>query len=640
MASSPEAIRAWAGPRRVDRSHPLTGPAASAEPSIIRVAFAGRTSTYDQQDPALSIPRQLRSCHYVLPENAAIVAHFYDIESGRMDLAKRGRGHAHEQFDIPVPRDGGLADLLAEAENPAERRFDVVICEDISRIGRRSYIASEIEHRLEQAGVLLVAADEPVRLENNGRRTKRATQVLTRRVKQGVAEWYVTEMLEKSWDGFEQHTEAGYNIGKPCYGFRAEKVPHPVPAKRAKGIKKTKLKAHEVEAAVVRKMFHWRVTEQLGYQAIADRLNEDLVTNPPPTPVGERDAIGFWTYSNVREVLTQPKHTGHMVWNRRARKGAGKNRINPVNEWVWSKDPVHDVVVDLETFVQAQEVAQRRERSRTAAGKSRDPQAKRVYRLRSYLFCALCGLRMYGKAKRGHSYYVCTPKKGWLPEGHPPSTYWVREEQLVDGVTNFLATQVFGEYRRSLLDRSLQTLNRQAHEEREQKVKALKRSIKEIDSKSKRLIRTLEVADDIDQGFIRDLNERRAELRAQREDMEQQLAEAEQEISQAPNPGLIDYLPVSAVDLAVLPDELSRRLFEALRLEISYDCRTRTATCRVTLVGETIDAVARASHDAVVLAFPSGERLQQQKGPEMEIKNDLSPGTVCGVPPAGLEPAT
>src|SRR5690606_40366427 len=129
---------------------------------------------------------------------------------------------------------------------------------------------------------------------------------------------------------------------------------------------------------------------------------------------------------------------------------------------------------------------------------------------------------------------------------------------------------------------------RQAHEEREQKVKALKRSIKEIDSKSKRLIRTLEVADDIDQGFIRDLSERRAELRAQREDMEQQLAEAEQEISQAPNPGLIDYLPVSAADLAALPDELSRRLFEALRLVISYDCRPRPTTGRVPLVGEAL----------------------------------------------------
>jgi len=65
--------------------------------------------------------------------------------------------------------------------------------------------------------------------------------VLTRRVKQGVTEWYVTETLEKPWAGFEVHTEHGYNIGKACYGYRAKPVPHPVPAKRAKGIKKTLL---------------------------------------------------------------------------------------------------------------------------------------------------------------------------------------------------------------------------------------------------------------------------------------------------------------------------------------------------------------------------------------------------------------
>jgi site-specific DNA recombinase len=43
---------------------------------------------------------------------------------------------------------------------------------------------------------------------------------------------------------------------------------------------------------------------------------------------------------------------------------------------------------------------------------------------------------------------------------------------------------------------------------------------------------------------------------------------------QAPNPGLPDYLPVMPIDLALLPDDISRRLFEALRLEIRYDGRT------------------------------------------------------------------
>ncbi len=182
-------------------------------------------------------------------------------------------------------------------------------------------------------------------------------------------------------------------------------------------MKKTLLAAHPAEADVVRRVFGWRVVERLGYQAIADRLNADLVLNPPPVPIGEGRAVGRWTYSNVRDVVTNPKYTGHMVWNRRARKGNGKNRLNPVGEWVWSPVPVHEALVDLESFVLAQQVGLRRERSRTAAGMNRHPQSRRVYRLRSYLFCALCGRRMLGKSVRNTPYYVCSPKKGLQPAG-------------------------------------------------------------------------------------------------------------------------------------------------------------------------------------------------------------------------------
>ncbi|WP_179279228.1 hypothetical protein [Actinomadura mexicana] len=67
---------------------------------------------------------------------------------------------------------------------------------------------TQIENTLEKLGIPLWASDEPINL--NG---KRSSQVLTRRVKQGVAEWYVLEMLEKSWGGFEIHTEQGFKAG-------------------------------------------------------------------------------------------------------------------------------------------------------------------------------------------------------------------------------------------------------------------------------------------------------------------------------------------------------------------------------------------------------------------------------------------
>jgi site-specific DNA recombinase len=88
--------------------------------------------------------------------------------------------------------------------------------------------------------------------------------------------------------------------------------------------------------------------------------------------------------------------SGYMVWNRRAMK----TRIgspNPMEKWVWSKEPTHEKIIDLEDFVAAQQVVRRRERSRTQAGANTHPQTKRTYRLRSYLFCELCGRRMFGR---------------------------------------------------------------------------------------------------------------------------------------------------------------------------------------------------------------------------------------------------
>ncbi|SED61802.1 Site-specific DNA recombinase [Amycolatopsis tolypomycina] len=633
MAHGPDAIREWAGPRRVDRVSAFVGQSPTAvqlEPAVIRVAFLGRTSTYDQQDPTLSLPRQFRNCVAALPENATLTAYFYDIESGRKEADVRSGSRAHEMFDIDIPRDGGIQELLDEAARPG-RRFDVVICEDISRIARRTYIGTQIEHQLEQLGVPLFAVDEGVRISEPGKRTKTATQILTRRVKQGVAEWYVTEMLEKSWDGFETHTDQGYNVGKPCYGYRADHIKHPVPAKRAKGMKKTKLKVHEVEGAVVRKVYEWRVSERLGYQAIADRLNKDLTTNPPPVPVDPTRAVGVWTYSSVREVLTNPKHTGHMVWNRRARKGNGKNKLNPPTEWVWSPKPSHEALVDLETFVLAQQVAPQRERSRTSPGKSRDPQAKVVYPLRSFVYCELCGRRMCGNKPTALRYYACAPKRAWRPEGHP-TICRVREDSLLEALESFLDSRLFGAYRQDLLDRNLKDLDHAGRRNRVDRIRALERALADNATKSKNLLRTLEVADDVSKEMVRDINERRAELKVEKASLEAQLEEAEETARQAPNADLLHELPLGAVRLDGLPDELSRQLFEALRLEIRYDHATQKATCRVTLVGESLAAVTQVLNRSNVVPLPveiADSSATSKEGQQMASSSTSSSMMVC-----------
>ncbi|MEV0635951.1 recombinase family protein [Streptomyces sp. NPDC050619] len=142
-----------------------------------------------------------------------------------------------------------------------------------------------------------------------------------------------------------------------------------------------------------------------------------LVSRGPACRVGgpAQGATGRTT-SSVREVLTNPKYTGHMVWNRRARKAAGRNPLNPVGQWVWSTAPVPQALVDLETFVRAPQVAEGRRRSRPVPGPNQHPQTNRIYRLHGYVVRALCGRRIHGKPSGRTTYYVCAPKAEYRPD--------------------------------------------------------------------------------------------------------------------------------------------------------------------------------------------------------------------------------
>jgi site-specific DNA recombinase len=570
----------------------LCAPAAAASRPLT-ACFVGRTSTDDKQDPTLSLPRQLGNCLKAfagLQRGVVIVAHFYDVESGRKDPEARGRGTAHEQFDIPIHRDGGIVDMLAEAASP-QRRFDIVICESIDRIGRRTVYATRIEHELQRHGVRLLAADEPIDLTCGT--APRATNVLTRRVKQGISEWYVLEMLEKSRGGFEQHTEAGFNIGQAPYGYLADKIPHPVPARRAEGRSKTRLALDPVRAPVVEQIYSWRVDEKLGYRAIAERLNLDLDRYPPPVPPDPTRAVGEWTGSSIRDVLHNPKYTGYQVWNRRAMKDPiHPGKCNPPTEWVWSTQPTHPIIIDLATFKAALDVAPKRARSRSDAipgSANRHRQTKNVYRLRSYIVCELCGRRMSGKVRHANVYYNCQPRGACRPEGHPP-TVWLRERELLAAATDFFNTHVFGPDRQDLLAASVTTADLDQTRAHEEKIAAVEHSIDDLGLRQERLLRTLEERDDPTGAVFDLLQQRLTSLSTEHRTKRAELAQLQKS---APTPpanavDLIRYLPETTLDLAALPHHLLRQLCDAFALSVTYNKHAHQAHFAVDIAARTL----------------------------------------------------
>lgn len=601
MQHTPSRAHAWSPPVPDRPWSAAAVPDVLSAPVTVPVAWLGRTSTEDQQDPTLSLPRQLENARKALPPGWVIVAHFYDVESGRKDPDARGRSAAYTRFNIPIPRDGGIADLLGESQRP-DRRFAAVICESIERAARRTYFGTKIEYQLEQSGVALCAADEPI---VTGRRAKRATPVLTRRVKQAVSEWYVLQMLELSWDGFVEHTRQGWNTGKPPYGYLAQKVPHPVPARRAEGRTKHRLVPDPERAPAVTRIFQLRALDGLGYDSIADRLNLRPDRYPPPQPTRSHAALGRWSGSAVREILRNPKYTGYQVWNRRATKKGGRN--NDATEWVWSPQPTHEPLITRELFDKAAVLAGKRQGSRTTPGLNTHPAARRSYTLRSYVRCDICDRRMHGKTRRGIAYYACQPDSNehrdedWY-RLHPRGL-WIREEVLLTAVSDFFTTRLFGPDRRTHLATTLAAVKPPDEDAQAVERAGLERSITELERRQSRLIRSLAegiAGDDTEteRSFREAIRTEHAALERQRQDLRRRLAALDATATGGPpddDPSLLDALPRLNLRVADCPEAVQRQLYDAFGMEVRYSRPREEIAIRVLVTGDTLEAAQQTA---------------------------------------------
>ena len=574
-----------------------TDPARQVNTAPLPLAFLGRTSTAIVQDPVSSMRRQARSAQEKAPPGSFIAAWFWDIESGGLDIEQRGHGTAHETVNVGLPRDGGLAALLAEAASPAPR-FAAVMCEDIERSGRDTFNALKLERQLGDAGIPLFATDEPINVEGMN-----ATTILIRRVKQGIAEWYRFQLKEKAWRGFEQHTIDGYNIGGAPYGYQPERIPHPNPAKAAQGRTKTRLALDPQRAPVVAQVFTWRTVDKLGVTTITNRLNADPAAYPSPRP-------GGWTASTVYAILRNPKYTGHMVYGRRHRSGGGKRgRAMPQQQWIWSPEQAHPAIITREVWDAAQgigaEHASARDEPATLAS---HPAARRSYLLRSRCRCRNCKRRMRGTLGRpypghpGYVYYACphnpgNPRHQAQAPDHP-RTVKVREDDLLTVIREFFATHVFGPDRAAMLAARLPASAAEDNARREQETAALHKRLRKIDAAENAHAREIENLASLPQdapavtALRSRIIARFTELEAERAQIGDRLATLGRATGQHDEPALLDALPMLGDALPSLPASIQARLFQAFGLELIYNKQDHQVSIYATITPATPCALA------------------------------------------------
>ncbi|HZM80897.1 MAG TPA: recombinase family protein [Candidatus Limnocylindrales bacterium] len=397
-------------------------------------AFYGRVSTEDNQDPQASHNWQRsRAQALIEPSGGRIVREFFDVGLSR---------------SLPWKRRPAAAALLAALKD-RDRGFDAVVIGEPQRAfyGNQYGLTFPL---FVHYGVHLWVPEVGGPIEPDSE-----AHDLVMSVFGGMSKGERTRIRirVRAAMGAQAVMEGRFLGGRPPYGYRIVDLgEHPNPGKAALGARLHGLDLDNAAAVVVKRIF----TEFLagrGIYAIAEGLTRDAI--PCPSAHDQRrnpHRSGVaWSKSAVRVILTNPRYTGHQIWNRQRKQEIllnvddvalgheTKMRWNDQQAWLRSSQPSHPAIVTVETFQLAQDVL-------AAAGRGNKPRmprtTPRTYQLRGLLFCGLCQRRMQGNFNHGLPHYRCRfPTEYALANHveHPPAVY-LRENQVLPTLDRWLAT--------------------------------------------------------------------------------------------------------------------------------------------------------------------------------------------------------
>ncbi|PWK91836.1 resolvase-like protein [Lentzea atacamensis] len=279
------------------------------------LAFLGRCSTEDNQDPETSRGWQYGNAHkFVEPLGGVIVEEFFDIGQSR---------------SVPWERRPEASRLLAALKDK-DRGWNAVVVGE----GTRCWFGNQfslIAPKFAAYGVDLWVPELGGKFDSRNPSHKMLMSVLG-----GMSEserQHVQARVRAAMDA-QVVNEGRHQGGRAPYGYTVvDAGPHPNPRKAAEGYRLRVLAIDEPSAVVVRRIFAEYLTGEMGDRAIANGLNRDGIPCPSarrPDQNRHRLADG-WQGGTVRAILENPRYTGFAFFGRwtprdAARPGGRRSR--------------------------------------------------------------------------------------------------------------------------------------------------------------------------------------------------------------------------------------------------------------------------------------------------------------------------
>ena len=558
--------------------------AAPVDQGIGPVAFYGRCSTEDNQDPETSLGWQISNARkFVEPLGGTVAAQFFDVGQSR---------------SVPWERREQAALLLAELKRP-ERGWSAVVVGE----GTRCWFGNQfslIAPKFAAYGVELWVPELGGRFDNRNPSHKMLMSVLG-----GMSEserQHVQARVRAAMDA-QVVNEGRHQGGRAPYGYVVvDAGPHPNPRKAAEGFRLRVLAIDEASAEVVRRIFA-EYLDGKGDRAIATGLNRDGIPCPSarrPDQNRHRLADG-WQGSTVRAILDNPRYTGYAFFGRSVRHetlldpedvAAGhvvRFRRASLDRVVRSREPAHPAIVTVETFTRAQLLRQ----SRAAGGLEarrrleRGPRpAKHSYVLRGRIRCVYCSRRMEGTPKHGREYYRCVARTlapgSPALEAHPKNVYL--PERTVLPALNAWIGGLFDPKNRDQTVAAL--LAAQGGPKDTSGREATKKRLSEAETRLRRLRHAIEAGVD-PTAVVEAINEAQAQRAAARAELKA-AGPAPSLLSDAEVYAMIDALGDVGHGLNRANPTRLQKIYENLRLEMIYDPEIKAVDAAIRPLGGVV----------------------------------------------------
>ena len=274
-----------------------------------------------------------------------------------------------EPLEIEIFADLGVSgatldrpELARLREWVRDGRIDIVVTRDPDRLSRRLAHQLLLTEEFEKAGVRLEFIDFTWQDTPEGR--------LFYSIRGAIAEYEREKIRERTVRGRLQKAKmGGFPVRVAPYGYDYDPETDEV-------------KVNEAEAAVVRDIFNWFVSEDIGATGIANRLNDLGI----PSKNGKK-----WHQNTVTRILSSETYAGVWHYNKydcgTGLKSGQPAAMRPREEWIPVPVPP---IVDRRLWEKAQEKLA--EARRLWAGRRCEK-----YLLSGLVSCAECGRPMHGE---------------------------------------------------------------------------------------------------------------------------------------------------------------------------------------------------------------------------------------------------